>query len=118
MRSALVSLSSMLGRFFQSRYPAASYETSERTVKDAGGNRIDRTRGVKFSGLEPFKRAIFFRFKNRAVRHSLLRKSKAKSVLESFPCRFRPRPGKRRTIGYCVCDCDGEPCSLMFVATN
>ncbi len=32
-RSAEISLSSMLGRFLQSRYPAASYETSEWTVK-------------------------------------------------------------------------------------
>src|SRR6266699_4033835 len=39
-RCAIISRSIMLGRFFRSRCPAASYETSERAVKDAGRNRL------------------------------------------------------------------------------
>jgi hypothetical protein len=59
MRSAAISLSIIRGRFFRSRYPAASYETSEWTVKDTGRNRLGPIQAEKMAGLGPLKRAIF-----------------------------------------------------------
>jgi hypothetical protein len=46
MRSAAISLSRMLGHFYCSQYPAASYGTSEWTVKETGNRKQETGRQV------------------------------------------------------------------------
>jgi hypothetical protein len=92
MQHAAISPSSRVGRFFRSRYPAASYETSERTVKDAGRNRIGRTREVKFSGFGPFKRATFLRLKSGA--HPTARAGRNR-CWNHFPADFALAPANK-----------------------